>query len=74
MLDRAKRDLFGIEEKVNLKRKDRFYEPIDDSRKKELIELVLRKRKLYSEQELQKIEYEKLEEHFKGKYNEFYQN
>ena len=56
------------------RRPDKFYEPISEERKKELIDIITKKRRLFSEAELLKRSFEELDDNYYNSYKEFVMN
>ena len=57
-IEENKRELERIRNQVKEKKPDTFYDPINDDRKKELIDYITKKKRLYTETELSKLPFE----------------
>ena len=67
-IEGEKRNIERLREEIKKKREDLFYEPIHEERKKEIIDHLTKKRKIFTEAEMKKQTYEELDE----KYNKLY--
>ena len=70
-IEEDKRVLKKLRDQVKEKMPDNFYTPVLEERKKELIEIISKKRRLFSEAELKKKTYEELEEIYFNSYKDF---
>ena len=61
-IQKHKAELKTMKERVAEKRKDTFYLPIDEERKKELNELTINKKRLYIKNDMQKVNLEALDD------------
>lgn len=66
-----KRDLERLKEKVKERRPDLFYEPIPEERKKELIDYLTKKRRIFQEGEMHNQTYEEIDERYYKLYRQF---
>lgn len=70
-IESRKRELKRLREKVQERRPDNFYTPIDEERKKELAEKVVQKKKLYIHSEMLKKNLEEIDNNFNHQFGDY---
>ena len=70
-IENKKRELKRLRDKIDEKRSDRFFEPIDEERKKDLNEKVVQKKKLYNHTEMLKKDLVAVDEKFSNEFGDF---
>lgn len=70
-IEKEKENLKQLREELKSKKPDLFYSEIPEERKKELIDHLTKKRKLFTEAEMKKKTYEELDEQYRRLYSNF---
>ena len=70
-IEKEKENLKRLREELKSKKPDLFYSEIPEERKKELIDHLTKKRKLFTEAEMKKKTYEELDEQYRRLYSNF---
>lgn len=67
-IENGKRELKRLRDVMKEKKPDTFYLPIEEERKKELIDIITKKRRFFTEAEMQKRSFEELDDQYSEVY------